>query len=78
MLACARICALHSIVFGGFSPDSLLGRIVDCESHFIITANEGVCGGRINALKGNVDKAIKIVGKSGARGQTHRLQYLVG
>ncbi len=46
MLACARIGAIHSVVFGGFSPDSLAGRIHDCASNFIITADEGVRGGR--------------------------------
>jgi acetyl-CoA synthetase len=46
MLACARIGAIHSVVFGGFSPDSLGGRILDCESTVVITADEGVRGGR--------------------------------
>ena len=58
MLACARIGAVHSVVFGGFSPDALAGRITDCESNFVITADEGVRGGRIVPLKENVDKAI--------------------
>ena len=59
MLACARIGAVHSVVFGGFSPDSLAGRINDCESDFVITADEGVRGGRIIPLKANVDKALE-------------------
>jgi acetyl-CoA synthetase len=58
MLACARIGAIHSVVFGGFSPESLAGRIHDCESAFVITADEGVRGGRKIPLKANVDEAI--------------------
>ncbi|WP_366936252.1 AMP-binding protein, partial [uncultured Nitratireductor sp.] len=57
MLACARIGAVHSVVFGGFSPDALAGRIADCESNIVITADEGVRGGRKVPLKANVDKA---------------------
>ena len=57
MLACARIGAVHSVVFGGFSPDSLKDRIVDAESHFLITADEGLRGGRKVPLKVNADKA---------------------
>ena len=57
MLACARVGAIHSIVFGGFSPDSLKDRIVDCDSHFIITSDEGLRGGRKVPLKANADKA---------------------
>jgi len=57
MLACARIGAVHSVVFGGFSPDALAGRIHDCESNIVITADEGVRGGRSIALKANVDAA---------------------
>ncbi len=60
MLACARIGAVHSIVFGGFSPDALAGRIVDCESTFVITADEGLRGGKHIPLKENTDKAIDI------------------
>ena len=60
MLACARIGAIHSIVFGGFSPDALAGRLVDCESTFIITADEGLRGGRKIPLKDNTDKAVDI------------------
>ena len=59
MLACARIGAIHSVVFGGFSPDSLAGRIQDCDSSVIITADEGVRGNRPIPLKANVDAALK-------------------
>src|SRR2546423_1720923 len=62
VLACARIGAIHSVVFGGFSPDSLAGRIADCQSSVVITADEGVRGGRKVPLKGNVDAAIAKVG----------------
>ncbi|MEO1360435.1 MAG: acetate--CoA ligase, partial [Pseudomonadota bacterium] len=62
MLACARIGAVHSIVFGGFSPEALAGRITDCDSKFMITADEGVRGGRIVPLKVNVDKACDLAG----------------
>lgn len=58
MLACARLGAVHSVVFGGFSPDSLAGRIRDCGSKVIITADEGLRGGRKVPLKANVDAAI--------------------
>jgi len=57
MLACARIGAVHSVVFGGFSPDALAGRIVDCDSNVVITADEGLRGGRTVPLKANVDAA---------------------
>jgi len=57
MLACARIGAVHSVVFGGFSPDALAGRIVDCDSNVVITADEGLRGGRKVPLKSNVDAA---------------------
>ncbi len=57
MLACARIGAVHSVVFGGFSPDALAGRIHDCESNIVITADEGVRGGKVVPLKQNVDAA---------------------
>ncbi|MBN9264183.1 MAG: AMP-binding protein, partial [Hyphomicrobium sp.] len=63
MLACARIGAVHSVVFGGFSPDSLAGRIEDATSKFIITADEGVRGGRPIPLKKNTDEALAKVGK---------------
>ena len=66
MLACARIGAVHSIVFGGFSPDALAGRIGDCASKFVITADEGVRGGRPIPLKANTDKAIEIAARNGA------------
>src|SRR5690606_35658202 len=59
MLACARIGAMHSVVFGGFSPDSLAGRIEDADSKFIITADEGLRGGRKVPLKKNTDEALK-------------------
>ena len=62
MLACARIGAIHSVVFGGFSPDSLAGRIEDCKSRFLITADEGLRGGRKVPLKANADAALKKVG----------------
>jgi len=58
MLACARIGAIHSVVFGGFSPDSLAGRIADCASNLVITADEGVRGGKKVPLKVNVDEAL--------------------
>ena len=64
MLACARIGAVHSIVFGGFSPDALAGRIVDCESTFVITADEGLRGGKPIPLKENTDKAIDIAARN--------------
>ncbi|BDW99429.1 acetate--CoA ligase [Maricaulis maris] len=62
MLACARIGAVHSVVFGGFSPDALAGRITDCGSRFVITADEGLRGGKPIPLKDNVDKAVHSVG----------------
>ena len=62
ILACARIGAIHSVIFGGFSPDSIAGRIEDCKSNFVITADEGVRGGRKIPLKANVDAAIAKVG----------------
>jgi acetyl-CoA synthetase len=58
MLACARIGAVHSVVFGGFSPESVAGRINDCESRLVITADEGRRGGKIVPLKRNVDEAL--------------------
>ena len=57
MLACARIGAIHSVVFGGFSPDALAGRIHDCESSIVVTADEGRRGGKTIPLKANVDAA---------------------
>ena len=59
MLACVRIGAIHSIVFGGFSPDALAGRIHDCNSNIIITADEGLRGGRPVPLKANTDAALE-------------------
>ncbi|MBI5163493.1 MAG: acetate--CoA ligase [Magnetospirillum sp.] len=59
MLACARIGAIHSIVFGGFSPDALAGRIQDCDSSLVITSDEGLRGGRKVPLKANTDKALE-------------------
>ncbi len=67
MLACARVGAVHSIVFGGFSPDALAGRIEDCRSNFVITADEGIRGGRAVPLKDNTDKAIEIAERDGAK-----------
>ena len=58
MLACARIGAIHSVVFGGFSPESLVGRIQDCDSNCVITADEGLRGGRKIPLKANTDEAL--------------------
>ena len=58
MLACARIGAIHSVVFGGFSPESLIGRIQDCHSCCVITADEGLRGGRRIPLKANTDEAL--------------------
>lgn len=67
MLACTRIGAVHSIVFGGFSPDALAGRIVDCDSKFVITADEGLRGGKTIPLKANADAAIGIAAISGVQ-----------
>jgi len=73
MLACARIGAIHSVVFAGFSPEALGGRIVDCESTFVITADQGIRGGKPIHLKENVDHAIDIA----ARQHTLVTQVLV-
>ncbi len=62
MLACARIGAVHSVVFGGFSPDSLASRVKDCGASLIVTADEGPRGGRKVPLKANVDKALEATG----------------
>ncbi|KMS59415.1 acetyl-CoA synthetase [Novosphingobium barchaimii LL02] len=59
MLACARIGAIHSIVFAGFSPDALAGRITDCDSRIVLTADEGLRGGKKVPLKANVDEAVQ-------------------
>ena len=61
MLSCTRIGAIHSVVFGGFSPEALAGRLEDCNSKFIITSDEGVRGGKLIPLKRNVDEAISKV-----------------
>src|SRR6185437_12756320 len=58
MLACARIGAIHSVVFAGFSPESLAGRILDCGSDIVITSDEGLRGGRPIPLKRNTDAAL--------------------
>ncbi|MGV6490951.1 acetate--CoA ligase [Stenotrophomonas rhizophila] len=62
MLACARIGAVHSVVFGGFAPNSIADRVIDCGSKLIITADEGLRGGRKVPLKANVDAALKLPG----------------
>ena len=67
MFACTRIGAIHSVVFGGFSPDSLAGRIEDCKSDVLITADEGLRGGRPIPLKENADRAIEIAAKAGTK-----------
>ena len=76
MLACARIGAIHSVVFGGFSPDSLAGRIADCASTVVITADEGMRGGKKVPLKANVDQALSRAGtetvQARAGRQAHR------
>ncbi|WP_016743755.1 AMP-binding protein, partial [Rhizorhabdus wittichii] len=59
LLACARIGAIHSVVFGGFSPDALAGRIQDCDSSVVVTADHGRRGGKLVPLKANVDEALK-------------------
>jgi acetyl-CoA synthetase len=75
MLACARIGAVHSVIFGGFSPESIAGRIQDCQSTLVITADEGLRGGRVVPLKRNVDLAllqcpevttVLVIGRTGA------------
>ena len=65
MLACARIGAVHSVVFGGFSPEALAGRITDCDSDFVITADEGLRGTKRVPLKVNCDAACEIAAKAG-------------
>jgi acyl-coenzyme A synthetase/AMP-(fatty) acid ligase len=58
MLACTRIGAIHSVIFGGFSPEAVAGRIIDCRAKVIITADEAVRGGKTIPLKVNVDEAL--------------------
>ncbi|MFU0505065.1 AMP-binding protein, partial [Pseudaminobacter sp. NGMCC 1.201702] len=70
MLACTRIGAIHSVVFGGFSPEALAGRIVDCQSSVVITADEGLRGGKPIPLKTNTDKAIAIAAGHGVTVRT--------
>ena len=70
MLACARIGAIHSVVFGGFSPEALAGRIIDCKSKVVITADEGVRGGKKVPLKANVDDAL-------TNPETHSVQKII-
>ena len=65
MLACARVGAVHSVIFGGFSPDSIANRIEDCDSGFIITADEGLRAGRKVKLKNNVNEAVSMLKKRG-------------
>ncbi|MEZ5681674.1 MAG: acetate--CoA ligase [Erythrobacter sp.] len=59
MLACARIGAIHSVIFGGFSPDAIAGRVVDCKSDWIVTADQGLRGSKVVPLKANVDAALE-------------------
>ena len=75
MLACARIGAIHSVVFGGFSPEAIAGRIADAKSDVVITADEGLRGGRkVPPAKANVDAAIEKVRRRQDRDrcQAHR------
>ena len=65
MLACARIGAIHSVIFGGFSPDAIAGRVEDCESDWIVTADEGLRGSKKIPLKANVDAALQKVSAKG-------------
>ncbi|MBX7483585.1 acetate--CoA ligase [Qipengyuania qiaonensis] len=65
MLACARVGAIHSVIFGGFSPDAIAGRVKDCASDWIVTADEGLRGGKPIPLKNNVDQALEKVPNKG-------------
>ena len=67
MFACTRIGAVHSVVFGGFSPEALAGRIVDCKSNFVITADEGLRAGKKIPLKENTDRAVEIAARGGVK-----------
>jgi acetyl-CoA synthetase len=67
MLACARIGAIHSIVFAGFSPEALAGRIEDCDSRIVLTSDEGLRGGRKVPLKANVDEALQSTARRSIR-----------
>ena len=84
MLACTRIGAIHSIVFGGFSPDALAGRIVDCESTFVITADEGLRGGKTDSAEGQHRQGDRHGGQGPCHGQdgagraTHRREGRLG
>lgn len=73
MLACARIGAVHSVIFAGFSSEAIAGRIVDCESSFVITADQGLRGGKQINLKDSIDEAIEIA----ARHNVHVNQVMV-
>ena len=68
MLACARLGAIHSVVFGGFSPEALAGRIEDCMSRFVVTADQGLRGSKPIPLKANVDAALQLSGTDGIAG----------
>ncbi len=78
MLACARIGAVHSVVFGGFSPEALHGRIEDCASRFLITADGGMRGGRPVPLKANVDEALRRGSKVDAVLVVHQVGCEIG
>ncbi len=78
MLACARIGAVHSVVFGGFSPDALAGRIVDCESNIVVTADQGLRGGKVVPLKANVDTAAANPARKGPGGSQHGWRHRLG
>ena len=77
MLACARIGAIHSVVFGGFSPEALAGRIADCGSRLVITADEGVRGGRTFPLKRNVDHSLEILATAAGDDPRHRVDRVI-